>query len=67
MPDHKNILQNFIWCTEDFVPEIPRIHKFLNYWKENIQATIQEVSVSFESAYDTNKRIRIADHEYILN
>ena len=67
MPDHRNILQNFIWSTEDFVPEIPRIHKFLNYWKENIPAVIQEVSVAYESAYDTSKRIRVADCEYRLN
>jgi uncharacterized protein Usg len=67
MPDHKNILQNFIWSTEDFVPEIPRIHKFLNYWKENIPAVIQEVSIAYENSLNPYNRIRMADCEYRLN
>jgi uncharacterized protein Usg len=48
MPDYQNILQEFMWQTEDIVPDIPRIHQFLNYWKANIPATIKEVIVSSE-------------------
>ena len=32
IPEH-TILQEFIWQTDDLVPDIPRVHKFLNYWK----------------------------------
>ena len=67
MPDYKNILQNFIWCTEDFVPEIPRIHKFLNYWKENIPAVIQEVKIAYENSSNYSNHIRFANYEYKLN
>jgi uncharacterized protein Usg len=49
MPDYHNILQEFLWQTEDIVPDIPRVHKFLLYWKENIPATIKEVIVSAEA------------------
>ena len=48
MPSFTNILQEFYWQTEDVVPDIPRVHKFLNYWKNNIEATIKEVHVSSE-------------------
>lgn len=44
--DYKNLLQSFVWETEDVVPEIPRVHMFLNYWKNNIEAIIKEVIVS---------------------
>lgn len=40
------LLNEFIWQTPDLVPEIPRVHKFLKYWHENIDARIQEVLVS---------------------
>ena len=30
MPDYDNILQEFVWQTKDVVPEIPRVHKFLD-------------------------------------
>ena len=43
LPDYTNILQEFIWQTEDVVPQYPRVHEFLNYWKDNINAVISEV------------------------
>ena len=46
MPDHKNILQEFIWQTKDVKPEYPRVHKFLNFWHDNIDAVISEVRVA---------------------
>ena len=57
LPDYSNLLNEFLWQTIDFVPEIPRVHKFLNYWKENVKATIQEVLV----AYSLEDNIRKAD------
>ena len=45
-PDYTSILQDFTWQTEDVVPDIPRVHRFLNYWKNNIDAVIKEVEVS---------------------
>jgi len=57
MPGYSNLLNEFLWQTVDFVPEIPKVHKFLNYWKENVKATIQEVLV----AYSLEDNIRKAD------
>ncbi len=47
MPDHNSILQEFIWQTMDTTPDLPRIHKFLSYWHDNIEATIAEINVSY--------------------
>ena len=46
MPDYNNILQEFIWQTMDVVPELPRIHKFLNFWHDEIDAVISEVRLA---------------------
>ena len=46
MPDYTHILQEFIWQTSDFRPEYPRVHKFLNYWHDNIEAVISEVNIA---------------------
>ena len=53
MPDYADIIQEFIWQTEDVTPEIPRVHKFLDYWKHNIDAIIKEINVSYadQSSY----------------
>ena len=46
MPDYTHILQEFIWQTIDVRPEYPRVHKFLNYWHDNIEAVISEVNIA---------------------
>jgi len=45
MPDYTHILQEFIWQTADVRPEYPRVHRFLNYWHDNIEAVISEVNI----------------------
>jgi uncharacterized protein Usg len=46
MPDYKSLLNEFYCQFDDIVPDIPRVHEFLNYWKKNIEAPIKEVKVS---------------------
>ena len=46
MPDYNNVLQEFIWQTSDIKPEYPRVHRFLNYWHDNIEAVISEVNIA---------------------
>ena len=46
MPDYTHILQEFICQTADIRPEYPRVHRFLNYWHDNIEAVISEVNIA---------------------
>lgn len=45
-PDYRNILNSFIWQTDDEIPEYPRVHNFLGFWKKNIDAVISEILIS---------------------
>ena len=45
LPDYQNILQQFVWQTLDTKPKYPRVHKFLNYWHNNIDAIVNEVQI----------------------
>lgn len=63
MPSYTSILNEFYWQTEDLVPEIPRVHKFLTYWHEHINAVIKEVQISTAS----NKRFTLADFDGKIN
>jgi uncharacterized protein Usg len=45
MPDSQHILQQFVWQTDDIRPEYPRVHEFLNYWYDNIEAVIEEIKI----------------------
>ena len=46
MPDHPALLQSFMWQTLDVVPDFPRVHEFLAYWRREIDAVIHSVSVT---------------------
>ena len=35
-----------MWQYMDVPPTFARSHRFLNYWKDNIEATIEEVTVA---------------------
>ena len=46
MPDHPALLQRFLWQTLDLSPDFPRIHRFLDFWRREIDAVIHSVNVS---------------------
>ena len=63
IPDYLNIFQEFMWQTEDQIPEYPRITKFLNYWDKNIDGPIKEVYI-----YDQGQsNIRRVDRRLKIN
>lgn len=45
MPDSPSLLQEFVWQTLDLAPEFPRIHRFLDFWRREIEAVIHSVTV----------------------
>lgn len=46
MPDHPSLLQSFVWQTLDLAPTYPRIHRFLNFWRAEIEAVIHSVTLA---------------------
>jgi uncharacterized protein Usg len=45
MPDHPKLIQTFTWQTLDLAPSYPRISKFLDFWKREIEAAIHSVRI----------------------
>ncbi len=46
IPDHPKLLQSFLWQTLDEAPDFPRIQRFLEFWRREIDAVIHSVAVS---------------------
>jgi uncharacterized protein Usg len=46
MPDHPTLLQSFVWQTLDLAPQYPRIHRFLDFWRREIDAVIHSVQLA---------------------
>jgi uncharacterized protein Usg len=45
LPDHPDVLQTFVWQTVDLSPGLPRLHRFLKFWRENIEGELHSVRV----------------------
>jgi len=66
MPDHPTLLQEFLWQTQDQAPDFPRIRRFLDYWRREIDAVIHSVSVSYMGVVSP-ARVRLVDDLGTIN
>jgi uncharacterized protein Usg len=46
MPDHRHLLQEFIWQQYDSFPRFPALGKFLAFWEEKIEGPLFSVTVA---------------------
>lgn len=46
MPDHRNVLQSFVWQTMDVAPRFPRLHAFLDHWRREVEAMIHSIHIA---------------------
>jgi uncharacterized protein Usg len=46
VPDHLQVLQEFVWQKYDLFPEFPALGKFLAFWEEEIEGPIFSVTVA---------------------
>jgi uncharacterized protein Usg len=45
-PDSPKLLQTFAWQTLDTAPTFPRLAKFLDFWRREIEATIHSIRIA---------------------
>ncbi|MDP6604231.1 MAG: Usg family protein [Rhodospirillales bacterium] len=45
LPDHPVLLQSFVWQFLDLAPRYPELHKFLEFWDDNIEGRIHSVEI----------------------
>ena len=43
MPDHRSLLQTYLWQDYDLAPRFERLFTFLDYWKDNLEGPIHSV------------------------
>jgi uncharacterized protein Usg len=46
MPDHLELLQEYIWQRYDTFPEFPVLGRFLDFWQKEIEGPIHSVTVA---------------------
>jgi uncharacterized protein Usg len=66
MPDHRKLLQSFVWQTVDTAPSFPRLQAFLEHWRREIEAIIHSVHVA-HADWVGPARLRSVDGQWVLN
>ena len=66
LPDHPALLQTFIWQKFDLAPDFPELHKFLDFWKSNIEGRLHSVNVK-QSSRTAGNRLRHVNHSLALH
>lgn len=43
MPDYTHVLNTFVWQDYDIAPDHPRLFKFIDFWKAEIEGALHSV------------------------
>ena len=46
MPDHPDLLQQYIWQDYDIAPHFPVLHRFLDFWENHLDGRLHSVRVA---------------------
>ena len=46
MPDHRHLLQTFIWQQYDLAPHFPELRHFLDFWRSKLEGPLHSVTVA---------------------
>jgi len=62
LPDHPTLIQSFVWQFYDHAPEYPRLVKFIDFWKREIEGPIHKVEIAHKRLVSAAE-VRIARFE----
>jgi uncharacterized protein Usg len=46
LPDHRSLLQSYIWQEYDLAPRFPKLTDFLGFWAANLEGPLYRVRVA---------------------
>jgi uncharacterized protein Usg len=46
MPDHRSLLQTYVWQNYDLFPKFPELQRFLAFWMEKLEGPLHSVVVA---------------------
>ena len=65
-PDHKWLLQTFVWQNYDLFPKFPELQRFLAFWVDKLEGPLHSVMVA-HSRLIKPAELRAIDGEFRVN
>lgn len=66
MPDHRLLLQSYIWQDYDLHPKFPRLKQFLDFWQAHLDGPLYKVTVNHRQLI-APAELKLVDAAYSLN
>jgi uncharacterized protein Usg len=66
LPDHRKLLQTFVWQDYDMAPRFPRLIRFLDFWARNLDGPLAAVRVAHRGIVGAAE-MRLVDAEWRLH
>lgn len=66
LPDHPQLLQSFLWQTEDLAPKFPELNRFLHFWEKEIDGCIHSVRIAHQKLI-APVDFRYANGEFVMH
>lgn len=66
MPDHRDLLQTYMWQGYDLVPGFPALQKFLDFWAHKLDGPLHSVRIAHTRLIEPSE-YRAVDAELILH
>jgi uncharacterized protein Usg len=48
LPDHRSLLQTYVWQNYDLAPLFPELRKFLDFWARELEGPLHSVTVAHQ-------------------
>ena len=66
LPDHRSLLQTYVWQAYDLAPLFPELRRFLDFWTEKLEGPLHSVTVAHRRLIGENE-IRVISGEFRLH
>jgi uncharacterized protein Usg len=66
MPEHRSLLQTYVWQEYDLFPNFPQLTKFLAFWQAKLDGPLHSVRVA-HSRLITPAEMRTVDGVFSLH
>ncbi len=66
LPDHRSLLQTYVWQNYDLAPLFPELRKFLDFWARELEGPLHSVTVAHQRLIAA-REVRMLTTELRLN
>ena len=66
MPDHRTMLQTFVWQEYDIAPDYPVLLRFLDFWRRELDGPLHSVKIAHQRLVRPGE-VRLVTGEMLLH